>query len=204
MTVRNKNSINPETTQREIPTKFCKMECQCVNADLEKQRKLKSNWNQTACQGGWCKVGGGIDGSFCYRILGLAFQMQFCTRNREWKNVLSAREKEREHLEIQETESSTEQKWREEASAKSHTFNPWEQPVSMGQDGRFQRDGTKSKSAFDPIERMFFTLGQFVDEIFLNVRIRQKATRMKIWLSNFPKSALKTYITIAAYHQILI
>lgn len=69
MTVRNKNSINPETTQREIPTKFCKMKCQCVNADLEKQRKLKSNWNQTACQGGWCKVGGGIDGSFCYRIL---------------------------------------------------------------------------------------------------------------------------------------
>lgn len=52
-----------------------------MNADVAEQRKLKPNC-VPGWVGGWCKVGGGIEGSFCYRILKARIPDTVRTKNR--------------------------------------------------------------------------------------------------------------------------
>jgi len=88
------------------------------------------------------------------------FQMQPELKTGVEEHCIRAREKAREHHEIEGIGSNTETKGRSPSNVATHLGPKSNLSGWWGcRTGGPRRDGTKSKNAFDPIKRMFYSSG---------------------------------------------
>lgn len=148
-----------------MSTTFCKTECPVHEYWLSRAEKAKTKL-PARVQGG--KLGGGKDGSFCFRILKAGVPGAVLNQNREQR--IFHQSKGERTLWNPGIQSSVEKKWREEVPAmQPHNLSPECSQSRQGRQGIApRRDGAKSKNAFDPPRQCFSGLVQFVDGIVID------------------------------------
>lgn len=147
-----------------MSTTFCKTECPVHEYWLSRAEKAKSKL-PARVQGG--KLGGGKDGSFCFRILKAGVPGIVLNQKRGAKNIPSEQGRKNTVKSRNTVQCRTEMKGRSPSNAATHLSPECSQSRQRRQGVAPRRDGAKSKNAFDPPRQCFSALVQFVDGIEL-------------------------------------